>query len=320
MKQIIITPWGAGFYADFFHLLQGLHIARTYDLQASVFWGANSLYFNGNEVFSQIFDINKIALLQNSLTASEITKQMGLELSDMYKAKDGKPISSDLNEKDYLKMLLKIIEEKGWCIFNRYLFDINQITDDFCTVNKRPKWNFRDLVNDVHKLNDYIISEAASITEKASSYYCIHIRGSEKVRSAKNSAIIAQKYAELLEDLQLNENNVVLLTEDRIVVESFVESTRIDNLIIPSTNREGAVGKNLLGRDNIEQAPAFLSGQWSKEDKFRMAVDVVRDVFIGSKSDFFIASKSNVSTAIKNLLHPNIKVIQPDFDEVICLG
>lgn len=290
-QAIVSLSRHTGFYADFLQVLQCIALSEAFGKSWSVCWGDSSLYFNGNEVYSQLFNTNSVRWgnIEYSnvlLDEHELLKSPKAELLPPYSSLD---------------QYMACIAERSTCeylLFKDYspriFADIGFNYDQICA-----------LANVIHDPLESFRSEALDFITSLNvdHYTCLHIRGSEKVKNKENSGAIAKEYLEVVRSLAAPLTPIVLLTEDPTIYESFVLEASAYGLKChaPFLSREQVAGKNLLGKPGIDQAPIFLNINRSPTDRFRSASTVVRDVLIAVESHAFIGSESNVSTIVKRL-------------------
>lgn len=300
---LIISAWGCGFYSDFLHVVQGIALAKALEVRPIIDWNSNSLYYNGQNVYSQIFKTSQLDLGDIGFDLYCVLEKDRQNVFDIERAVSAK--KSGLSELEYVKQISQDVARDGLGYYSRYCFTLNSIINKEFNLNV----NLSDVFKKLHVPREIIHQELDQFLEYCNigkdplKFNCAHIRGSEKTRTKAGSAHVASIYAQKSLSYFDKDIPIILITEDPVIFDTYYEHMKKCGYEVfsPKTNRSLTYGNNLLGFKGMEQSSPHLNTNRLPEERLGLAIDVVRDVLLAQNSITFLGSKSNVSSAILTL-------------------
>lgn len=289
-KYLIIKAWGHGFWSEVHHLLAQLLVAELTHRTPIPYWGTNCLFkkqssTNGIHDFFKGFENSNVTLL--------------CETGDIYPPKWN---SSNITTENLQKFSGDYAKRSAQYFFNRPERVV--VSDFYTSLTSIKPWISKDSIyfdmseDDIYKHMFAKFITPTDVIQAAADYFyqshmaqrnwiAVHMRGSDKIHESPGLQRTNAHYFGFIERmLELNPGIGIFLMTDAIPILEAFQLKYGERVIFTSSERTASnVGVHL-----------------STNDGYKAGQEVLVDVLIALKCDYFIGNKeSNVSLAIANM-------------------
>jgi protein O-GlcNAc transferase len=291
-RFLLIKAWGYGFWSDVAHVLGQLLIAELTRRTPIVYWGANSLFWDGTvaNVFDAFFEpVSKwtLADVQDSklsvwppkwhrgnLTAPEVNKWKGpfSRLAGLYLL--GR--QEDVIVSDFFTYICDL---KPWIPYDSRLHDmtVDELYAYLARKYLRPKPEITDAVNRFYA--EHL---------RGGDFIAVHARGSDKILEVSNLEDLNRQYESALDALRAvhGTRRIFLLTDDSRLRAFYV----------------ARYGDSVLCTDCLRTSTSQGIHYQATRDRKQLGAEVMVDAYLATKAEAFLGNaSSSVSLMVGHL-------------------